>query len=303
MKQTPFVSVLAVAAVLLSGCGGGQKAAQRGPAPAEPPTPAPGAPNPDGASSAPPKNPLENAKVDVPAIPKKNTEGWASGDKVSPREIAARMDQAMRSLRNVRMVATVVGKTPKGRILPSTFPAEIQDARTFRIHYLRLRDGEPTTGIATANGSKLVELTDGGMSTPRAVAGSPKRDMEKFVEAWPRSFPSDVFDGLIDGGDFWTSLVGAWERGVQGYKLTVEERTTPYQNKQVRNVRFVAERPMPGPGGRVETVELVVDGQIFLPVTIRAHTWGPKGEWEYQWSAEWKNNQKLDASSFKIGRS
>jgi hypothetical protein len=124
------------------------------------------------------------------------------------------------------------------------------------------------------------------------------------VEEWPKSFPTDVFDGLTDGGDYWSALIGAWQRGVQGFKLSVEERTTPYQDRKIKNYRVVAERPVPGPGGRVETVELVVDGQIFLPVTIRSHAWDQQGrEFQYQWSAEWKNNQKLDASKFKIGNS
>lgn len=300
MRTTFRLPTLALLSLLLVwGCGGGKnKTGVAGPVAESTVKPAPG-------PEAPPtgETPPKNVEVEVPPIPAKNTKGWASG-KLDAVELAAKMDAAMKGLRNVTITATVVGKTPEGKLMPSTFPGEIQNDRTFRISYLRLSEGVPTTGIVTADGSKLVVLGEGGLSSPRKLGSSPKRDVEKLVEEWPQSFPSKVFDTLIEGGAYWSTLVGGWQRGTQGFKLSMEERETPSRGRKVKNYRVVAERSVPGPGKRVEMVELVVDGQIFLPVTIRSHSWDARGrEYQFQWSAEWKNNQKLDAAKFRIGKS
>ncbi len=300
--------LIALAALVGAGC-----SRKDAPAPEPAPTPAPVAQdNPNPPSTAPepsvkvPKpgvdtpKPSAAAKLVVPPIPPKGKEGW-SAIKLSPTDVAAKMDTAMTGLKNVSCVATIVGATPRGKIMPNTtFPAYIKNATTFRLSYMRLTEGVPFTGMATADGTSVVHLKAGGMSAPRKLGSPGAWDSKPLVSEWPGSFAEHVFDGLTVRNGLWAALVKGWSSGTRGYKLTLEERVTPYKGRNIKNYRYVAERAV-GKAGKTEQVEVIVDAQIFLPVTIRTVSYDARGSvTKLQWSGDWRNNQVLDPKMFLI---
>lgn len=297
MKKATLL--IALAALVVVGCSRKESPApEPGPAPVAQGNPAP---EPAPGTAPDPSKPSAVEAAEVPPIAPRGNGGWAEV-KLSPTDVAGKMDAAMKGLKNVTCIATLVGSTPNGKIMPSTFPAYIKDAKTFRISYMKLDAGVPLTGMATADGTYTVQLKEGGMTTPRKLANTGAWDGKALVAGWPTNFAEHVFDGLAVRNGLWTALVQGWMSGAGGYRLSIEERVTPFQGRNVKNYRYVAERPT-GQGGKNEQVEVVVDGQIFLPVTIRTVGYDAKGrETKVQWSGDWKNNQILDPKLFAIKR-
>ena len=293
--------LIALAALMVVGCSRKDTPTpEPGPAPVVQGAPAP-APEPAPVPEVDTSKPSDAATLEMPPIPAKGNGGWAVV-KLSPTDVSGKMDAAMQGLKNVTCIATLVGTTPLGKIMPSTFPAYIKDAKTFRISYMKLAEGVPLTGIATADGVYTIQMREGGMTDPKKLGSGGAWDRKTLVSGWPANFAEHVFDGLTVRDGLWTALVKGWMSGSGGYTLSLEERVTPYQGRNIKNYRYVAERST-GKDGKKEQVELVVDGQIFLPVTIRTVAYDAKGrETKVQWAGDWKNNQILAPKLFAIKR-
>jgi hypothetical protein len=286
--------------LFLTGCRGSDPIAKNPPEPA----PATTEPAPVGESPKPVDAPKSNetvAKVD----PKPARAPWKPTAETQAVEIAKKVDAMIVSLRSVQADAQMEVTIPEG-IVKVTAGAKIKDDKTFYIQYPYIPGRRPMTAVIKSNGQKVGELREGKPVEPgTTVSGTPKelgweiaaagKLPKNPVQVSPlrvREIPRMVFAGLADGSTPFTDFVRALEKG--GFKVKVDKRVTPYEGREITNYRILGDKGN-------EKVEIVVDGTLYLPVTINATSdkVGSRVE-SLRWSTRWQNQVKFDPKEFAI---
>ncbi len=306
-------ALLAVA--MLAGCRPAQKAQPTptvAPGQTQPGKPAPGveapgiqAPGvkaPDGKAPggvALPIPPQSTARGPRETIGKPGTGGWTNAP-VEASALGTKVDSAMRGLRN-QLVQTYTkfqvpgasGGTGEGRggamiATPTKFRVEFQMPRTRQSTNRLIGDGARRVQCIADQWSALPAF-----SAP-AKAG-PLTDAE--TRAWADEFPKRIFALYQSGSDAWKPILDAWASGKAGYTAKVEHRTRMLQGNLRPYYRVIATTAQ----GRPTTVEVIFDGTMYVPLTIRVDQKYPNGQskWTY-WTASWSGGGKHDPKSFVI---
>ena len=236
-------------------------------------------------------------KVDVSEPGK---EGWRS-TKMGISELSSKLASATKGLRNTKAQTLLLARTSEGE---GEYKGEIsvKDATRYRIDYVVI-EGRPISATDVSDGVRRMIRYDTKWSKPM-VAGKPlpvaKRTGKELAAQWPLDFTRIAFQGITDSTDAWQPILAAWAKGAEGFKTVVEERQMIYKGQMILNYRVRAERsPELAKKLGPSTVEIVVDGKHFLPVTIRVERQDVHGKkWLAQWSARWKFQQTLDPKTF-----
>lgn len=290
--------------LFLFGCKGPDQVAKNPPeAPPATTEPAPAGDIPT--PTDPPKTNESAPKADPKAEPKAASAPWKPTAETQAVEIAKKVDAMIKSLSSVQADAQME-MTISGGTVKMNAGAKIKDPKTFYIQYPYVAGRVPMSAVIKANGQKVGELREGKPVEPGVtVSGTPRElgwevatvgKLRKIpVQVSPlriREIPRMVFSGLADGSTPFTDFVRSLEKG--GFKVMVDKRVTPYENREITNYRILGEKGN-------EKVEIVVDGTLYLPVTINATTdkVGPRVE-SLRWSTRWQNNVKFDPKDFAI---
>lgn len=319
MKKT---LCLTAAGLILAGCGGPKPVAsnQNVPDSVKPDVPVEGSDPgttdpikkpgvPTGPGTGTPKDPdvtKPNPPVNPPTIkvtvPDAGTAGWRS-TKITIEELGQNIGDAMKGLRNTKADTTVIARTSEGE---GTYKGEIAvvDATKYKIDYV-VNAVMPMTGTDVANGvNRVVRL--GEKFSGSMPAGKPlaivNRPAASWAAMWMDDFGRMSFQGLTDGKDAWAPVFKEWKTGAFGFQPIVEERQMLYKNRMITNYRVRVERNAAmskklGPC----SLEVVIDGQRYLPVTIRVERKDTKGKaWMTQWSAHWMFQEEFPDSKFAM---
>lgn len=238
-------------------------------------------------------------------------EPWI-GSSASAIEIAKRVDAKMASLTNMRADSSYVLGVTKGQA-NGTVRAEIVNRSKFNIQYPTVVNGIPKIAAFRADGSRVHErtLTQAKGSNEGKVVWQLLRSAAKpapkpgtaLVQRLSTELSRTIFGGHIDGGTPFTTVVAALSKGMGGYKVRVEERSTKVGQRVIRNYSIIAERT-PEAAAKLggSRIDMVFDRDLYLPVTVRvtqkvagqAHTNGT------MWTTHWHSGQTFPAESFKV---
>jgi len=172
---------------------------------------------------------------------------------------------------------------------------KLQDSKTFAIEFYS-RFTEATLNRIVSDGqTKAVYFKDSWKLV--GDAGSPDGDLGPAELAkWPGDFSRAMFSEYETGKRTWGPLLRAWSNGEGGFKATVEEKKAVVLGKERSIYQVLATRKSDG-----AQVQIVVDGERFLPVTVRTLVKNSKGGLDkVQWSAKWSFGGHHDPSDFVI---
>lgn len=279
-------------------------AANPGAPTADSPPKAPGSPKP-GEKTLTPKEMLEKgekAQITMKqALQPDRSTDWGPTD-LSPRELAAKVDDAIAHLSSTKVGAQAVLQTTEGRGSAMVY-ANIGDRAKYRIQFLTLGP-IPSQDEAVADGKQKQEkVSDKWTSAIPVAAPFPeaKESSADLANGFVRNFTRTIWLPLTDGKPIFQPVVDEWLKGTGGYNVTIQERSTPYKGYTLKSYRIQAERPPDaasklGPG----TIQITIDAIHMLPVTIFAQQGEQEGKsWKATWTSMYRFKQNLTAQDFK----
>jgi hypothetical protein len=270
------------AVVVLVGCGDSGQGVVRGEeaqkSPSSPPAaePAPA----EVPKSFEPSEPARKAIDSRLAISPPGSKGW----KPEPNQMvseAEKMDRALLDLRESLASTQLIAKYKDG-----TFDVKsdwkIRDDRTFSIQYFS-PDSGPQQNLLRGDGKRRVELAFGEWKNLPPYGEKPKSG-DVSLEKLPLTIVRSMASPFRTGEPVWGPLIGALARGEGGYTLKSESQVVQVHGKERKILRYIAERSKPTKA----TVEIVVDAQRSVPLTVRASEERPDGgEDRVMWTAKW----------------
>lgn len=263
----------------------------------------PGAANPGVGSTDP--SPVPEGMVKVPdldvKIPKEGTGQWTRSA-VKASELAPKVAKAVAAMKATEGSARCYIKTPEGQA-QALKSYKIQDSKHFRLEYLQM-EGIPRQGFLLADGKNKTKIVIGSKAEVVGVnANFPgsKLSAEEIFKRWPRDFMRLMLLPLSDGIDSWSIVLSKLEKGEGGFKTQIEQRLMEYRGRFFTSYRVLAKRQpnVAKTAGECE-IEMVIDAQRFLPVTVRViSTDSEGGRWDQQWSANWTFQKKFKLEEFQ----
>lgn len=267
--------------------------------------------NPGGATNSDPNAKTSpDVKANDPAaarkaalqIPAPQTRDWKSAEKMTPKLLAQKVGEAMKNLKNTYGEATTIIETPEGN---GTVKSRIQvvDAKHYQIEFPVI-ERIPKSGEVRSDG-KLRLIRSGSGLEPQKPATwvDPKsnRSGTELATTFSKEFPRSMFYGLTDGKDAWKSIGESWSNGGNN-SVRIEERTMEAQGRKFRHYRlYVSRTPAAEKKLGKMTMEIVIDAERYLPVTVRMNEAAPGGKaFKVNWSTGWRFNEKIDPSNFRI---
>ncbi len=249
------------------------------------------------------KKPVKAPSVKITSLGQAN---WKKTSMTLP-ELARRVSAATMGLKNTTAQLHVSCETPEGiaGFASPSIVLRVKDGMHYRVDYVVLQN-VPFSASLISDGNQRRARFDSQLTTFARNAKLPvatKYRGDQLVGVFDFDFTRLAFQGFTEGVDAWQPVLLGWGRGVNGYKATVEERRLTYQGVKYLNYRVVAERVGTaktkfGPS----TFEVVVDGKLFLPVTIRNVRKDTKGgSWQTLWAAMYKFNQKITTAELGFG--
>lgn len=270
------------------------------PAPNPNPTPTPAEPG-KATPPAEPKTPATPPK-DRYAIAEPKTEGWTPTQRRLD-DLAKRVAQTVGNMKGIYGESVTSLKTPEGSGQVQSY-YKVRDNKAFVVNFPIVR-GVPTRGEVRADGKQRVVKETGAYSRPAPV-GTPTvqtaLNSREVVQRWPKEFGRLMFLNLTDGRDAWGPVLAGLGRGEGGFQTTVEERSMQWQGRTVRNYRVRAVRSAEAAKrlGPCE-MEMVFDGERFLPVTVRVDMKDPNGQpWRIEWSGAWSWTRPIDPKELAL---
>lgn len=302
----------AALAVVVAGCQGGGATASKAPVNIDPNNPAAGTGVPEGFE---PKTDATGGTGSTPTdpttpkgdgqqslnIPAQNFEvkpvnqpndQWET---VAPTEIektGTQIDQALANLKDA-MADTQTTIEYKGAQLAGKGTLKVRDRRTFSLEWYQPKT-EARTHRAIGNGQKRVH-SDGGEFEPLAAFGNTKSAPLK-LDTLADQMPTIVSSVFAQDQLPWAATLKALEAD-PAFSTTMETTTARIQDKDRKIVRIVAERKTGSP----VTYEFVIDGERWLPVTLRSVAKFADGtESKFMWTARWAFGGAYEDKEFAL---
>ncbi len=197
-------------------------------------------------------------------------------------KLGDQMDASLKALTNCKVDAHTSWDLDGGKLSGnSTF--KIQDARTYYVEYYS-PETEASLNRIISDGQSHVQLvgeTWNSLTPPSDLKGGPVD--ASVVKEWPKSFLTAMLAEYKDGKSVWGPLFRAWSKGDDGITAHVEQKEFDINGKKKPGYRVLAERKSDG-----AHMEVILDGDRFVPVTIRSVVPKAGGEDDsIQWTATW----------------
>lgn len=224
-------------------------------------------------------------------ISPKGTDGWVQTSKTST-ELADLADKSMKILNDAGFDAFVTLNLDQGRGM-SRVHGDIANLHKYRVQYESWAGDHPGVVLVVSNGTMQYTdresvLSQGDKSPERGpLKPVPVESGLKLLNNWLTDMPAYVTGWYRFLGPVYSPLVEQLNAPSNQFKVTVEKRVTPYQGQLVTNYRILATRSPDSTLGYAE-LEIVLDGDRFLPVTVRSRYRFPgAGPNEMMWSGHW----------------
>lgn len=277
MRHLWMVALLAAA-----GCGSRESTA-RDPLPASGPPASSGTLNiekPDtGLPSAPQATDAKALAIQPPGRP-----GWRP-EKRALGQLGAEVDAALGGLTET-LCETETMYDVGGQQASAKLAIKVRDRDTYKAEWVEPASRYAINSIVRDGGRASVRFGD-EQGPVRPWAGGGKTTLDEWLDSPTRT----MLRGFEDGAPAFASLLRALEEGEKGFKATTESSKRTVAGKEREIVRMVASSPSG------DKVELVVDGERKLPLTVRVKR--ANGD-SVLWTGRWGSGGKHDDSSFRM---
>lgn len=300
--------ILVAAALVAAGCqpqaknasppptGQGEVQANAGTAPTY-------APDADPAGAA-PDDKMPKAEITFPAQTFKIDPPGAGDWKPAPAEasraaaLGDAVDKALASVSGAFVEADTNFEMPDVGKLTGKAQIRIENPSTYMVQYYTVEDQSARRKVV-ADGNRRAELGGDGwkqLPDPKAPP-KPKEVTEADVKAFGEGFLQTMHSRFLTGENVWGPMMRAWEEGKGGYTVRVETKTVKLNGKDRRIQRVVAETKQ----GTPTQIEILIDGQRNLPLTVRSVETLPGGKQNrIMWTGRWAFGGKHEKSSFAL---
>jgi hypothetical protein len=252
------------------------------------------------------KTPLKGEKIPGPKTPKMpeivipeqtmrikkpGTDGWIASAVAAP-SLGRRIDAAMGKLVHCLVDGRTTYETSMGTLVGKP-QLRIESQTRFSLDY-QLPSEEATTRILRGNGSQRAQLTKDGW---KAIAATGDAISVQEIREWSTRFPLTMLARVSHGKKVFEPLFSAWASD-KGLVKKVDSRTNFVQGQNITFYRIVATRKE---GDATLDMEVVMDGAMNLPVTIRSVVSRPGAKPErMMWTGQWAFGGKHDAALFEL---
>lgn len=215
-------------------------------------------------------------KPEVPAMPRgyfdppgPNQRGWRKAP-MSAAQIAKATEARLRGLRGVGAIAQAFYEVNGGRGM-GYLTLAAKTPTVFHLEYLTLGGRyDVSRDTMVSDGKRFAMLTRPGWSIPVPLAARRDTRVADPVTAWARSSSRLMFVGIGSKATPWSDLVRAASKPGSGYEVFAEQRSWINAGRPILNYRILVRRNAQSVRKRGRLfVELVVDAQQKLPVTVR----------------------------------
>ncbi len=232
------------------------------------------------------KGPLKNL-----AISAKGTNGWVPCHK-SADQLAQEADRSMKILDNAAYDGVISLNIEKGRGVTQVHGA-IEDGHKFHAQYETWAGDHPAVVLVVSDGvnrytdrDKKLGVGD-KMATREVLHSQSPGSGAQLLRDWLTDMPAYVTGWYRFQANVYQPLIQELQNPANQFKVVAEKRVTPYQGQLVTDYRILATRSPSSQLGYAE-LEIILDGDRFLPVTVRSRYRFPgKGPNEMMWSAHW----------------
>jgi len=271
-----------------------------------PPTPNPGATpggekptpgNPMGLPKTPEKPPLQPVPVKPGAttgpnvVPAPNTGGFDSQKEMTAEAIGTKVDYALTHLTNTVGAGKLDARTEDkmGYNLCKIF---IGTKGVYSVEYPR-PEMPFQKSLIVSDGIKHATRDYETVTTDVNIA----KASEDYVDEWPQRFTELALVSLSDQRPVYAPLMKALQSGKGGYKTSLDKMVTTLDGVKHTMYRIVATRTEPD----TTTIEIRVDGDRWLPITLRVNRKVKGGEEFYsRYALAWQFGQKVNADAFAV---
>lgn len=254
---------------------------------------------PSGETKVPPKPNIPEPN----SVQKPGTGNWTP-TKLTSATLAANMGKAMSTMTGVECRSVVAAKTPEG-VGRSLISFKFATPNAFRVEYIE-PGLIPKRSTILADGAKVRAYAKNRWTPYKPIASGfdpaqAKVDAQKFLTHFSRAMVANA----VDKSDPWAPLFNELQSGKSGFDCRIEERHFVSNGRNYLSYRIVATRRAAqskslGPA----SMEIVVDGKYWLPVTIRTEMQPPgQKPWSYEWTGQWRFKQKFAPSDLALAQS
>lgn len=220
--------------------------------------------------------------------------GWQKST-MSPHDLAAKIDKRFATLTQAGYDSVISISQPDGGKGMVKAQGKILSPRKFNVIYEEWQGKHPARITLISNGKTAWTDRNRSMAigskkpTTGLLKTSPIASRSQLPDAWLKLMPSYVLGWYLHQTPVYVPLVDALMNPASHFKVITEKRTTTYQGRIITDYRLLATRSADKSGGKgYGELEIVVDGGMFLPVTVRARYREPKGGADdVMWSGRW----------------
>ncbi|HVL39479.1 MAG TPA: hypothetical protein VM328_08835 [Fimbriimonadaceae bacterium] len=221
---------------------------------------------------------------------------------MSAAALGKRVDAALGNLKNAYGETSLIVQTPSGNGNARSV-IKIADRSKYLIEYVWFDRGRPFTSGIRGNGGKVSVLSQEGWEAAKPASGlTPPPTGLSLVQGFNSIMPRLVWTPITNAKPIFEPLASGYARGIGGYQARVEEKVSHVGGKRIVNYRILATRHAAGAKTYgPSSIEIRVDGQYWLPVTIRIDNKDTKGRPHFmQWQSFWRFGQKFDPKEFVL---
>lgn len=170
----------------------------------------------------------------------------------------------------------------------------LKDSKTFALEYVT-PEAPQVMGRYVSNEGKAKMLREEKYRDPNVVPV--KKWDRRSLDAWLDDISLRMFDTYTTSQGSWSGVLKALSNPANGYKVTTEEKTASINNKSRHMYRIVAKST----SGPQSEVEIVIDGERYVPVTVRRiRTKADGTKLNIFWTGNWQFGGKFAPKSFQV---
>lgn len=239
----------------------------------------------------------EDATIEFPektfAISEPETEDWEPAPAPEKKTLGQKIDDALASLTEAYADTSINYDVADVGKLQGKAQVRIRDRDTYMIEYIT-PETEASINRVVRNGEKSRELYDAEWRDVKA-GKVPTSDAD--FQNLPKTLLRDIHSVHRDGRGYWGPLIDGLQAGKGGYETTVEERNRDAIDKNRPFYRVYARREK----GDTTTIEILVDGERHLPLTVRVVEKKADGtESKQMWNGNWAFGGEHEDSFFAV---
>jgi hypothetical protein len=218
---------------------------------------------------------------------------WKKSD-LTAKQLASKVDSAISNLQSTKAETWInVSMGPKD-VGYGASQVMIQDRKRFFIETANPYLVGIDRGFLAGDGSNRAQfLGEGRWQNLTKTTKFFDLQGAQLLQRLPLDFTRLLYAPLVSDVPIWSRIAEAGSRGSANYKLVTERTVNKINGRDRPQYRYLLQRANPP-----SRIEIRIDGVRYLPVTVLVEQKEKGHDLNFNWSAAWQFNQKLDPAKF-----